>query len=91
MEHPASTEPGATAKAVVYFGADGAVVTDPTQAVRGEIVEIGAGGKREKRAWFRIEEVELSWLPVRESTFLLCVLAFLAIVWVVTVAVLYFT
>ena len=91
MEHPAGTEPGTTAKTVVYFGADGTVVTDPAEAVRGEIVEIGAGAKREKRAWFRIEEVELSWLPVRESTFLLWVLAFLAIVWVVTLVVLYAT
>jgi hypothetical protein len=90
MEHRARTEPGPTAKAVVYFDAEGAVVTDPAQAVRGEIIEIGGRGERRRRAWFRMAEVELTWLPVRESTFLLCVLAFLATVWIVTVAVLYF-
>jgi hypothetical protein len=34
-----------------------------------------------KRFWFRIEEKESSWLPVRESAFLLWVLAFLVGVW----------
>ena len=33
------------------------------------------------RAWFRIEEVEISWLPVRESAFLLWVLVLLLGVW----------
>jgi hypothetical protein len=42
---------------------------------------------RSKRApapkvWFRVEEVELSWLPVRESAFLLWVLAALVLVWI---------
>ena len=91
MGRPVRTESTPATRAVVYVDADGAVVTDPAQAVRGEIIETGAGGERERRAWFRIEEVELSWLPVRESTFLLGVLAVLAGVWIVTVAVLYFT
>jgi hypothetical protein len=34
-----------------------------------------------KRFWFRVEEVELSWLPVRESAFLLWVLVLLLAVW----------
>lgn len=34
-----------------------------------------------RRVWFRIEEVEVSWLPVRESAFLLWVLALLILVW----------
>jgi hypothetical protein len=33
------------------------------------------------RVWFRIEEVEISWLPVSESAFLLWVLALLLAVW----------
>lgn len=34
-----------------------------------------------RRVWFRIEEVEISWLPVRESAFLLWVLVLLLGVW----------
>jgi hypothetical protein len=34
-----------------------------------------------ERVWFRIEEVEISWLPVRESAFLLWVLVLLLGVW----------
>jgi hypothetical protein len=34
-----------------------------------------------KRYWFRIEEKEISWLPVRESAFLLWVLVFLIGAW----------
>jgi hypothetical protein len=37
--------------------------------------------KREERVSFRIEEVEVSWLPVSESAFLLWVLALLLIAW----------
>lgn len=66
---------------MVYVDADGAVVTDAAQAVAGEIVEHLGDGTARRGAWFRIEEVELDWLPVRESTFLLWVLAFLAVVW----------
>jgi hypothetical protein len=90
MERPARTEPARKAK-VIYFDARGAVVTDPAQAVRGEIVEIRDGDKPGRRAWFRIDEVELTWLPVRESTFLLWVLALLVTVWVVSILVLHFT
>jgi hypothetical protein len=89
MERPAGTQPEPEARTIVYFDADGAVVTDPALAVRGEIVDVGSGGSRRKRGWFRIEEVELSWLPVRESAFLLWVLAFLAAAWVVSIFVLY--
>lgn len=32
-------------------------------------------------AWYRIEQVEINWLPVSESAFLLWVLAFLIVVW----------
>jgi hypothetical protein len=37
--------------------------------------------KPDKQVWFRIEEVEISWLPVRESAFLLWVLVLLLGVW----------
>lgn len=38
--------------------------------------------KREARVSFRIEEVEISWLPVNESAFLLWVLVLLLVAWV---------
>lgn len=34
-----------------------------------------------RRAWFRIEQVEISWLPVGEAAFLLWVLVLLLGVW----------
>ena len=34
-----------------------------------------------RRIWFRIEEVEISWLPVGEAAFLLWVLVLLLVVW----------
>ncbi len=34
-----------------------------------------------RRIWLRIEEVEISWLPVSESAFLLWVLALLLAAW----------
>lgn len=37
--------------------------------------------KREERVSLRIEEVEISWLPVSESAFLLWVLVFLIALW----------
>ena len=74
---------------VVYRDESGAVVTDPAQAASGEILGDADGARR--RAWFRIEEVEFDWLPVRESAFLLWVLAFLAAVWLAIGVVLHFT
>lgn len=35
----------------------------------------------ERRAWFRIEQVEISWLPVGEAAFLLWVLVLLVAAW----------
>lgn len=72
---------------VVYRDESGAVVTDPAQATSGEILDDVA----RRRAWFRIEEVELDWLPVRESAFLLWVLALLTAVWLAIGVVLHFT
>jgi hypothetical protein len=36
-----------------------------------------------RRVWFHIEDVELKWLPVSETAFLLWVLAVLVLVWLV--------
>jgi hypothetical protein len=33
------------------------------------------------RIWFRVEEVEISWLPIGEGAFLLWVLALLVVLW----------
>jgi hypothetical protein len=66
-------------------------VTNPADAARGEIVEDDEAGNEQRRAWFRVEEVELDWLPVRESAFLLWVLALLAAVWLAIGIVLHFT
>jgi hypothetical protein len=35
----------------------------------------------QRRFWFRVEEVEIRWLPVGESAFLLWVLVLLLAVW----------
>jgi hypothetical protein len=75
----------------VYVDADGVVVTNPAHAARGEIIEDDGTGNEQRRTWFRIEEVELDWLPVRESAFLLWVLALLASVWLAIGVVLHFT
>jgi len=49
-----------------------------------------AKGRTERRIWFHVEEVELKWLPVSETAFLLWVLAFLVLVWLVVALVLFF-
>lgn len=83
--------PEARSRRTVYVDADGSVVADAGKAVSGEIVDALADGTQRRRAWFRVEEVELDWLPVRESAFLLWVLAFLAAVWFCIGVVLHFT
>ena len=40
-----------------------------------------ASGAPTRRAWFRVEEVEISWLPIGEAAFLLWVLVALLGVW----------
>ena len=65
-----------------YFDAEGNRTEDPAQAVRGEIHELDAGGRRTRRTWFLIEEVEVKWLPVSEGAFLLWVLLGLLLAWV---------
>ena len=66
---------------VAYFDAEGNRIEDPAQAVRGEILEQDAEGRR-RRTWFVLEEVEIKWLPVSEGGFLLWVLLALVLVWV---------
>jgi hypothetical protein len=60
---------------------DGKPTDDPRRAVGGELVEYDAKAKRARRAWFRLEQVEIKWLPVSEPAFLLWVLALLLIAW----------
>ena len=36
-----------------------------------------------RRLWFHVEEVELKWLPIGETAFLLWVLAGLVLAWVI--------
>jgi hypothetical protein len=64
-----------------YFDAEGNRTDDPAKAVRGEVVERDPEGGRIRRTWFHIEEVEIKWLPVSESAFLLWVLLSLLVIW----------
>jgi hypothetical protein len=34
-----------------------------------------------RRVWYRVEQVEINWLPISESAFLLWVLALLLVTW----------
>jgi hypothetical protein len=54
---------------------------DPAKAVGGQIVDYDATATPKRRTWFRVEEVEISWLPMTESAFLLWVLVLLVAVW----------
>jgi hypothetical protein len=65
-----------------YFDAEGNRTEDPAQAVRGEVVERDPKAGRTRRTWFLVEEVEIKWLPVSESAFLLWVLLALMLIWV---------
>ncbi len=65
----------------VYFDAEGNRTENPAEAVRGEVVEHDPKAGRTRRTWFFIEEVELKWLPVTESAFLLWVLVLLLGLW----------
>jgi hypothetical protein len=64
-----------------FVDADGKPTDDPGKAVRGELVEYDPESKRVRRTWFRLEQVEIRWLPVSESAFLLWVLVMLIVVW----------
>jgi len=73
----------------VYLDAEGNRTADPGKAVGGEILERAGDGRTRKRTWFRVEEVELSWLPVSEAAFLLWVLALLVFAWLVAALILF--
>jgi hypothetical protein len=64
-----------------FVDADGQPTDDPARAVRGELVDYDADSKPVRRTWFRFEQVEIKWLPVSESAFLLWVLVLLLAVW----------
>lgn len=64
-----------------YFDAEGRRTNDPGTAVRGEILEY-EGEDHRKRTWFFLHELEIKWLPMSESAFLLWVLVLLFAVWV---------
>ena len=64
-----------------FVDADGKPTDDPARAVSGEIVDHDADSKPVRRTWFRLEQVEIRWLPVSESAFLLWVLVLLLAVW----------
>jgi len=80
---PARTRDRATR---LYDGA-GELTTDPRRAVRGEVIEQDAEGAP-RRTWFLIEQVELKWLPISESAFLIWVLALFVTAWVIVALVL---
>ena len=56
-------------------------IDDPRRAVAGELVEYDPESKQSRRAWFRLEQVEIRWLPVSEAAFLLWVLVLLLAAW----------
>ena len=67
---------------MAYFDADGNRTEDPARAVRGEILDRDAERRRTRRTWFHLQEVEIKWLPVSETAFLLWVLFALVLLWV---------
>ncbi|TMK79281.1 MAG: hypothetical protein E6G45_03980 [Actinobacteria bacterium] len=76
LEEPALRNPAA-----IYLDAEGNRTEDPALAVRGEVVEHDEKDGRTRRTWFFIEEVEIKWLPISESAFLLWVLGLLLGIW----------
>jgi hypothetical protein len=64
-----------------FVDAEGKPTDDAHRAVGGELVHYDARSKRARRIWFRVEQVEIRWLPVSEASFLLWVLVLLLAVW----------
>lgn len=62
-------------------------MTRKRAAARGEILE-SPESREGRRFWFQLRDVELKWLPLSESAFLLWVLAGLVMVWLVVALVL---
>jgi len=80
---PDLDRPGAVRQATLFLDAEGNRTEDLAKAVRGEVVECDEKGSRARHTWFFIEEVEIKWLPISESAFLLWVLGLLLGVWLV--------
>jgi hypothetical protein len=62
-------------------------VTRKRAAARGEILETPEA-RDGRRFWFQLEDVQVKWLPLSETAFLLWVLAGLVLVWLVVALVL---
>ena len=62
-------------------------MTRKRAAAPGEIVE-PPEAREGRRFWFQVEDVQLKWLPLGETAFLLWVLAALVLVWLVVALVL---
>jgi hypothetical protein len=75
-------------RTTVYRDAQGNLTESPAAAVSGEILEEPDGEGSSRRTWFRVEEVELKWLRISETAFLLWVLALLVVAWLVVALVL---
>ena len=55
--------------------------------VRGELLE-PPEAREGRRLWFQLEDVQVKWLPLSETAFLLWVLAGLVLIWLVVALVL---
>jgi hypothetical protein len=62
-------------------------VTRKRAAARGEILE-PPEARDGRRFWFQLEDVQVRWLPLSETAFLLWVLAGLVLIWLVVALVL---
>jgi hypothetical protein len=62
-------------------------VTRKRAAARGEILE-PPETRDGRRFWFQLEDVQVRWLPLSETAFLLWVLAGLVLIWLVVALVL---
>ena len=62
-------------------------MTRKRAAARGEILE-PPEARDGRRFWFQLEDVQVKWLPLSETAFLLWVLAGLVLVWLVVALVL---
>jgi len=62
-------------------------VTKKRAAVRGETLA-PPEAREGRRFWFQVEDVQLKWLPLGETAFLLWVLAGLVLIWLVVALVL---
>jgi hypothetical protein len=80
-ERPDVEEPDLTAERTgLYVDAGGNPTDDPRTAVQGEILRDEESVP--KRTWFLLDEVQIKWLPMSESAFLLWVLLALVVMWV---------